>query len=340
MDVVARMSAADRAELFRNTGARMDLEGAIVEKDFWVCWTLGHLFDMEIVRDMLMFKGGTALSKVFRMIDRFSEDVDLAIDYEPLGFAGERDPRGDMSRTRREKLLDEMMASCRAYIAGPFLDALRDRCAGILGESDDWSVELSASDPNTVEYAYPQAELAPVRYIRPRILLELGTHAELIPSDRYTITPFAAEQFPRLFDEPSALVKAIKAERTFWEKATILHAEHHRPSDKRLPGNHARHYYDMAMLARSPMCENAVSDLDLLRRVVDHKIKFYASGWARYDLAVPGTLALVPSDARIPELRRDYEAMAVMMFGDPPPLEKILDDLATLEARVNRDPGS
>jgi len=114
MDTVARMPTADRAELFRNTAAQIDLEGALVEKDFWVCWTLGHLFDMESVRDLLMFKGGTAMSKVFKLIDRFSEDIDLAIDYEPLGFGGDRDPRGDMSRTRREKLLDEMMASCRA----------------------------------------------------------------------------------------------------------------------------------------------------------------------------------------------------------------------------------
>lgn len=172
------------------------------------------------------------------------------------------------------------------------------------------------------------------------ILLELVTHAELIPSDRYTITPFAAEQFPRLFKAPSAPVKAIKAERTFWEKATILHAEHHRPSDERRPGNHARHYYDMAMLARSPICEDAVNELDLLRRVVDHKTKFYASGWARYDLAVPGTLMLVPSNARLGELRRDYEAMSVMMFGDPPPLEEILAELRTLEARINRTVGS
>jgi len=146
MDTVARMSAADRAELFRSTAAQIDLEGALVEKDFWVCWTLGHLFDIEGVRDMLMFKGGTALSKVFKLIDRFSEDIDLAIDYDPLGFGGHRDPRSDVSRTRREKLLEEMMASCRAYIAGPFLEAVRagvsigERHQGradILGEGDD-----------------------------------------------------------------------------------------------------------------------------------------------------------------------------------------------------------
>lgn len=336
MDTVACMPAADRAELFTNTAAQVGLDGALVEKDFWVCWTLGHLFDMEGVRDMLMFKGGTSLSKVFRVIDRFSEDIDLAVDYEPLGFGGDRNPCGDMTRSRRERLLEEMMASCRAYIAGPLLDALRDRCNAVLGESDDWAIELSATHPNTIEFVDPLAGLERVTYVRPRILLELGTHAELIPSDRYTITSFAAEQFPRLFEQRSAPVNAIKAERTFWEKATILHAERHRPPEKRLPGNHARHYYDMAMLARSPVGGDAVGDLDLLRRVVDHKTKFYYVRWARYDLAVPGTLALVPPDSRITELRRDYEAMSIMMFGDPPPFQEILDELASLEGRINR----
>ena len=84
-----------------------------------------------------------------------------------------------------------------------------------------------------------------------------------------------------------------------------------------------------------PMCEVAVNDIDLLRRVVEHKTKFYYSAWARYDLAVPGTLALVPRDERIAELRRDYGAMSVMIFGDPPPLEDLLSELANLERLIN-----
>ena len=194
---------------------------------------------------------------------------------------------------------------------------------------------MRTDDPNTVEFVYPQAGLARVNYVRPRILLELGTHAELIPSERATITSFTAEEFPKLFEQAAAAVHAIKPERTFWEKATILHAEHHRPSTKALPGNHARHYYDMAMLARSPICEDAVRDVELLRRVVNHKTKFYYSGWARYDLAVPGTLRLVPPHARIAELRRDYESMSMMIFGDPPPIADILSELSALEARIN-----
>jgi hypothetical protein len=342
MDTVANLPAADRAELFRETGERMELSGALVEKDFWVCWTLGQLFEMESVRDMLMFKGGTSLSKVFKLVDRFSEDIDLAVDYAPLGFVGERDPVTEMSRTRREKLLDEMMTACQEYIADLFLDAFRTRCAAAIRDPESWTLAVSDDDPNAVEFVYPSANLRPVDFVKPRILLEMGTHAELIPSDEYSIKSFAAEQFPSGFARPSCRVRAIKAERTFWEKATILHAERHRPLEKPMPEGHARHYYDMFMLARAAVCDSAVSDLELLHRVVEHKSKFYYTGWARYDLAVPGTFALVPPTARHTELRRDYDAMERMIFADPPPLEEILDELARLEARINessRRPG-
>lgn len=340
MNRVAILPADQRFELFQETALRRGQQPAIIEKDFWVCWTLRHLFDIEEIRSALLFKGGTALAKVFDLIKRFSEDIDLAVDYAPLGFTGPRDPASSMSRTKRERLLDEMMSACRQYIAGTILPSVRTRFGEVLGGDVGWSLEIAADDPNTVRFTYPTAGLDVVDYIRPVILLELGTHAELIPSGEFTVTPFAAEEFRDVFDEPACSVNAIKAERTFWEKATILHAEHHRPPEKPLPGNHARHYYDMAMLARSPIGEEAAQDLDLLRRVVEHKRKFYYTAWARYDLAVPGTLSLVPPDVRISELRRDYEAMSVMMFGDPPPLEDILAELATLETRINRGAGN
>lgn len=335
MNKVAILPADQRFELFQETALRRGQQPAIVEKDFWVCWTLRHLFDIEDTRSALLFKGGTALSKVFDLINRFSEDIDLAIDYAPLGFTGARDPASSMSRTNRERLLDEMMEACHQYIAGTILPSVQTRFEEAIGGEGNWSLEIAADDPNTVRFAYPTAGLDVVDYIKPVILLELGTHAELIPSDEFTITPFAAEEFPDVFNEPSCSVRAIKAERTFWEKATILHAEHHRPPEKPLPGNHARHYYDMAMLARSPIGKEAAQDLDLLRRVVEHKKKFYYAAWARYDLAVPGTLSLVPPESRLGELADDYEAMAVMIFGDAPPLADVLATLAELANRVN-----
>lgn len=109
MDTVATMPRADRADLFRETSTRMGLPPVLIEKDFWVCWTLGQLFTDESLREVLLFKGGTSLSKVFHLINRFSEDIDLAVDYAPLGFTGARDPASEMPKSRREKLLGEMM---------------------------------------------------------------------------------------------------------------------------------------------------------------------------------------------------------------------------------------
>ena len=335
MDHIATGSSDDRVELFRNTGAQMALQAALVEKDFWVCWTLNHLFDIEHIRDMLTFKGGTSLSKVFHVINRFSEDIDLAIDYAPLGFAGSRDPASPMSRSKRERLLNEMMVACREYIAGPLINALRERFTNILNDPTSWSLTISEDDPNTIEFAYPSTDINSLSYIKPVILLELGTHAEIIPSDHCMITPFAAEEFPHVFERSTCSVRTITAERTFWEKATILHAEHHRDPSKPFPRNHARHYYDLAMLSQSAVCESALNDIELLYKVVEHKKKFYYAAWARYDLAAPGTLALIPHDHRMNELQRDYNAMAVMIFSDPPRLNDILDNLAELEKQIN-----
>ncbi len=336
MDEVARLPSEQRAELFRETGARQNLAPALIEKDFWVCWTLGELFDIPETRDDLIFKGGTSLLKVFGIIKRFSEDIDLAVDYAPLGFVGDRDPAvAEMSRSRRDRLLGEMMTACHGYIAGPFIEAVRVRCDQKIPGSAAWTLSIADDDPNVVEFAYPSAGLQALEYVKPRILLELGTHAELIPSAEYRITPFAAEQFPAVFNDPSVGVKAIKAERTFWEKATILHAERHRPLDRPMPQNYARHYYDMFALGRSEVRDSALDDLELLEQVVDHKLRFYYAAWARYDLAVSGTLALVPAQERLAELRRDYQAMSVMFFDDPPPFGDILAGLETLEANIN-----
>src|SRR3974377_2452628 len=119
MNNVARMDARERAELFAETAARKGLAEAIVEKDFWVCWVLKQLFSNKAFDGRLLFKGGTSLSKVFKAINRFSEDIDLAVDYAALGFSGDKDPRQEkISKTKRTGILDEMMEACQAYIAG------------------------------------------------------------------------------------------------------------------------------------------------------------------------------------------------------------------------------
>lgn len=270
------------------------------------------------------------------MRNRFSEDIDLAVDYAALGFTGGRDPRQEgISRTRRAGILDEMMVACRGYIAGEFLDVARARCRDILGSNATWSLEVSQQDQNVVQFYYPAAGSKSLPYVAPQVVLELGTHAKFVPHDRFTIRAFVAEEFPDLVADVDIGVVALLAKRTFWEKATILHAEHHRPPDKPLPGRYSRHYYDVAMLAEGPIRAEALPDRDLLAQVVRHKETFYPSAWARYDLARPGSFRLLPADERRGALERDYRSMNVMIMGSPPAFDGIMDTLRALEEAIN-----
>jgi len=332
---VAASDKAARARLFSETAAKMGLNPVLVEKDFWVCWLLKQLFTMDELNGWLVFKGGTSLSKCFNLIQRFSEDLDIAVDFEKLGFTGSRDPRqASLSHTKRAPLLALMLAECQRYVAGPFLTAVRKRIQSILGR-EGWLLEVSPADPNTVEFQFPAAVGATLDYIRPRVVLELGTHAEPIPHEPYPVRPFAAEQFPQVFGDPVCQVPTVVARRTFWEKATILHAEYHRPLDKPMLPRYSRHYVDVAMMSKATVVDEALADLDVLKSVVVHKDRFYHCGWAKYLEARPGRFRLLPRERRLPDLRRDYEAMNVMFFGDPPTFDDVMSNLANLEHKIN-----
>jgi len=335
MNSVAVLRAEDRRELFEQTAARLGFNAVNVEKDFWVCWLLKQLFSLDDLNGWLVFKGGTSLSKCYNLIRRFSEDIDLAVNFERLGYTGDKDPRrSDLSHTKRGVLLSEMTTTCQQYIAGPFVDALDRRIRDILG-LDGWSLRVSADDASAVEFAYPGALSTRLDYIAPHVTLELGTHAEPIPHEDRPVTPYVAEHFPELFQDTSHGVTTVVARRTFWEKATILHAEYYRPLDKPMLARYSRHWADVAAMAATPVKGKALADLGLLQGVCIHKDRFYHSGWARYLDAKPGSIRLAPRKERLPELRRDYQAMQVMFFEQPPSFDGIVAQLADLERDIN-----
>jgi hypothetical protein len=337
LNSIARMQGHERAELFGETAARKGIADAIVEKDFWVCWMLQQLFSIDTLKGRLLFKGGTSLSKVFHAINRFSEDIDLAVDYVALGFTGERDPRQDgISTSKRNKILAEMMNACQLYIGTEFIQAVDKRCREILGAPDAWSLGVSETDPNVVRFRYPGSGGKTLVYVPPQVVLELGTHAEFVPHDRFSIRSFAAEEFPDVVTDGDVDVVALLAKRTFWEKATILHQEYHRAPEKLLPERYSRHYYDLSMLAQSQIRAEALGDFTLLADVVKHKETFYPSAWAQYELARPGTLRLVPKAEWMAALERDYKNMGIMIFAEPPPFAGIIETLGRLEEDINR----
>jgi len=238
---------------------------------------------------------------------------------------GDRDPDQEgISKKRAGKLIEDLVGDVAKHIAEKLLPALRAAIAKHLGEptKGEWSLQIDASDPQTVNFHYPTAlskeAYEGMAYITPRVKLEFGARGDPWPTEEKTIRPYAADDFPGFFEEPDCTVTVLSARRTFWEKATALQAEAHRPKDSPTPQYFSRHYYDIAMLLDTEDGKAAAADFELLEQVAKHKTVFFRSGWAGYDTARPGTLQLMPSEARLSDLRADYRDMAPMMFDDKP----------------------
>lgn len=330
-DNYQKLTPRERLEVLDEASRRLGMAPAILEKDYWVCRTLGMIFSLPELSEHLLFKGGTSLSKVYRLIDRFSEDVDVSFHREYLGFGPDHDPEAAEGKEQRRRL-DALQAACATCIREVLLPALRSALENSLAGEDKWSIEVDETDSQTLLFRFPQAGVVALPYIAPMVRIEMGARSDHWPKERHSIRSFIGEAL----DQPigDATVEALSAERTFWEKATLLHAECHRDPAKPMPARYARHYHDLARLAASGVTESALADVDLRRRVVSHKSVYFRSAWAHYDLAVPATFKLVPSAQRIDELRKDHESMQQMFFSPPPPLDHVLATLSELESRI------
>jgi predicted nucleotidyltransferase component of viral defense system len=338
MDSILQLSPRERAEVFQRTTQQTGFDAVIIEKDFWVCWTLKELFHLPEIGAHLIFKGGTSLSKVFKVIERFSEDIDVSIDRGWLGFGGANEPEAGASNKEKQRRIEALKTACQQKIASALQPALEKAIRAKVPTNDKWSLRADEEDPDqqTLMFDYPTSFTPEASgYIRRVVKIEMGARADHWPSETKTITPYVAEQFPKGFREPSCEVKVLSAERTFWEKATILHAEFHRPADKPMPDRFSRHYADFYELVRKGIAMAAVAKPELLARVTQHKNLFFRTSWARYDGAVKGSLHITPPDHRLKALRDDYTRMEQMFFREPPEFDKIISLLKHWESEFN-----
>jgi hypothetical protein len=336
VDEVARWAARDRADLFTEAASKLGLHPAILEKDFWVCWTLKRLFDLQD-SPPLVFKGGTSLSKVYSVIRRFSEDIDLSFDRRYFGYENDRDPAKAPTNKGRDRLLDEMSADVERHIETALIPQLAGDIGSLLGTDAVWKLTKHEKDAKNVVFQYPPSLTGgTLDYVRPAVLIELGARGDPWPTETRSIIPYAAQERSDVFRDPVCNVVVLEAKRTFWEKATILHALFHRPPGKAVGERHSRHYYDLALLAPTEHGERALAEPALLGHVAKHKSVYFAQASARYDLACPGTLRLVPSGEQLEELSSDYSKMSDMIFDRPPPkFSELLLVLIELEKKIN-----
>ena len=330
---IANLSAAEREILFRNTAEKLRMAEAVVEKDFWVCWTLDYLFHDSPWKEHLAFKGGTSLSKCFDLIHRFSEDIDLILDWRLVGC--EKDaPWAERSKNQQDKFNKKAVADASEFLTRTFAPQMEKDMQNLIGQ--DVAVRMDPDDKEqcTVNFFYPH--VFNTNYLRQEIRLEIGPLAEWVPSHPVMITSTAAEQFAEAFEQKDTVVPTVDVERTFWEKVTILHKTAASYEQKGLPTRYARHYYDLYQMSCSDVKEKAFARKELLEQDVKFKLKFYYARNASYETAKIGTIRLVPSEAAIKDLKVDYEHMKGMIYGGIPSFDEIMDATAKLEEEINR----
>lgn len=334
MDAFANDTPEQRDEAFRQAAAELGFAKAIVEKDFWVCWSLQHLFALPSFGDHLIFKGGTSLSKAYDFIHRFSEDVDLSLDRAQLGFDGDRDPENpDLSGGKRKSLVQELQDAAEATVAGPLLKEINTAFSARLDQP--FSLQIDEGDPQTLLFAYPSLGGDNPGYIKPIVRFEFGARGAQLPAEFRTLSSYIQQAFPDLPGLAPVNVRTLGVERTFWEKATILHMLFHKDAGKPLADRMSRHYYDMAQLTQHDAKARALANLDLLSEVGHHKSVFFKAAWARYEDAKPGSLRLTPGEHLAAALRRDYVGMREMIIGNAPSFDDVMSAIAALEAEIN-----
>jgi hypothetical protein len=325
-----RLALDDQAEILNALAPELGRNAVVLEKDVWVCWVLQHLFQMPD-RLPMAFKGGTSLSKAFDAIHRFSEDVDVTLDYRGLDSSVDPFDPGT-SKTRISKFSDSLKGFVQQHVHDVVVPHLREK---LQAEVEGARVDVSGNGEEVRVY-YPSAVDRAGDYLRESVLIEFGGRNITEPNAKHELRPYIAERLPDL-DLPSATVTVLAPERTFWEKATLIHAECHRPDLKASADRLSRHWYDLARLADNEIGSNALSNRALLAKVVKHKEVFFRYSFSNYGACLTGNLRLVPDEPLLKALEVDLRAMidGGMFYGVAPTFDAVIDRIRALEATIN-----
>jgi hypothetical protein len=338
VDAFIKKSNDEMRLYFEQAQSLIGLPPASIEKDFWVCWTLWKLFNLPEWGKHLVFKGGTSLSKCWGLIARFSEDIDIVINRDCLGFEGEKSPEKAKSIKQRQNRLKELKKACRYYIQSELKPAIEQCFKEALPSKIKWSLAIDEDDKEgqTLLFKYPGILTGKPTCLQPQVKIELGARSDTWPTDSPMIKPYLGEAFPALAID-KFIVKAVAPERTFWEKAMLLHEETFRPPDKKRKTQLSRHYYDLWCLITKGIADNALLDPNLFTGIAEHRVIFFKQSWVKYDTLKQGSLRLLPQGDQIAAWRQDYKAMRTeMFFGQVPEFDEILEVVGNFEKKFNR----
>ncbi len=318
-----------RIEILNQATDSTGLPSIAIEKDWWVTLCLNASFSMPY-SEYIVFKGGTSLSKGWDLIERFSEDIDLAIDRKLFGF------EGDISKTQIRKLRKQ---SCE-FISTEFLKGLTQTLTewGAIAECELFAQAVydSDKDPQVIEIQY-NSVVDTSEYLPQRVLIEVSSRSMMEPTAKREINSILSINFPKLsFTSESFVIPTVLPQRTFLEKIFLLHEEFAQVPEKIRIHRLSRHLYDLERLMDTKHGIEALQDKELYNNIVAHREKFNPLRGLDYGNHTPDKIKITPPDTIIKEYENDYSEMTrFMIYGEALKFEELLNKITELQNRIN-----
>ena len=326
------LSADEQREVIQRVQAENRLQLQIIEKDWWVTAVLRALFSLPY-SEHISFKGGTNLSKCWNLIERFSEDADIAIDREYLGFGG------TLSKTQ---ISDKLRRAACSFVRETLQYDLTDKLIenGILADKFKVNVNITpvtTTDPEIIEVEY-KSVFNTLPYIRSKVIIEVSGRSMNESIASVELSSFIDNIFTNApFAEPKFEVRAVVPERTFLEKIFLLHEEFSKPSDLVRTERMSRHLYDIAQIMNTPIAEKALSNEELYKTVIEHRRMFIGLKGFDYPTLLPQTLSIVPQGEIREQWKEDYKVMQeTMIYGDSPSFDELIIKIQALNDRIRQ----
>ncbi len=331
------LSKEDRIDILNRVSTELNIrQREVIEKDWWVTAVLRAMFSLPYANH-LSFKGGTSLSKCWHLVDRFSEDIDIAIDREYLGFSG------TLSKTQ---ISDKLRRAACTFVRETMQHDLAEQLYknGISKEKFKVNVDITpitTTDPEVININYDSVLSFSIdgtdeQYILPKVKVEVSGRSMSEPVKEIALDSMIDQVYDKApFTEPKFMVRAVLPERTFLEKVFLLHEEFAKPKDLIRVERMSRHMYDIGQMLKTQIVERAINDAELYHQVIEHRRTFIGLRGFHYDTLYPATLNIVPPTSVIEQWKADYENMRIhMIYGESVPFDELVNNLKELNENI------
>ena len=320
-------------EIINETSAHLGFSDVVIEKDWWVCMVLRAVFQSKYSTH-IVFKGGTSLSKAYAVIERFSEDVDLIVDYHFLGF--------DDFKSKSQ--IKKLRKASGHFVIGDFRVELTEQLKTLGIPEEMFNIEFDpkiddTSDPNTLELSY-RSVVPSETHIQKKVIIEMGARALSEPSEKRKINSYIDQSFIGYdFAFPEFEVEVTIPTKTFLEKVFLLHEEFSKPLEKIRHHKLSRHLYDLDRLMNSEYGEKAIADKDLFNKIAEFRELMNNVRGISFENHKRDQLNIIPPAEVINLWEADYRQMQEnMIIGESSSFSDLIEKLKLIQEKFKEIP--